>query len=58
MLLVTGVDLSDGTLTLERGYGSTASGTLRVRSVDCASADSEAVNSTSSDAEVSFIGSP
>jgi hypothetical protein len=36
----------------------TASGTLRVRSVDCASADAEAVNSTSSDAEVSFISSP
>jgi hypothetical protein len=33
----------------------TASGTLRVRSVDCASADAEAVNSTSSDAELSFI---
>jgi len=36
----------------------TASGTLRVRSVDCASADAEAINSTSSDAEVSFISSP
>ena len=36
----------------------TASGTLRVRSVDCANADAEAVNSTSSDAEVSFISSP
>ena len=36
----------------------TASGTLRVRSVDCASADVETVNSTSSDAKVSFISSP
>ena len=36
----------------------TASGTLRVRSVGCASADAEAINSTSSDAEVSFISSP
>jgi hypothetical protein len=33
----------------------TASGTLRLRSVDCASADAELANSTSSDAEVSFI---
>ena len=39
-------------------HAGTASGTLRVRSVDCASADVETVNSTSSDAKVSFISSP
>ena len=33
----------------------TASGTFRVRSVGCASADADAVNSISSDADVSFI---
>ena len=36
----------------------TASGTLRLRSVVCASAGAEAVSTTSSDAEVSFIRSP